>query len=159
VLLVHHDEEGTFGLVLNRPTEILAADLCRSLGISWQGAAEAVVHWGGPVQPSSGWVLCGDAVLEGVDEAKFITEGLHWAGSLEALHRVAEAPPPRCRLFLGYTGWGPGQLEDELARGAWVVAPLAPEVAFEVAFASMWEHVWGTLGINPATVVSTPGVH
>ncbi len=159
VLLVHHDDEGTVGLVLNRETDVLASDLCDTLDIEWHGDPEWGVHWGGPVQPNTGWVVAGDATLADVPETTPFGESLHFAGSLEALRRVAEAPPRQLRLFLGYAGWGPGQLEDELSRGAWVVAPLSVEALFEVPADDLWAHAWRLLGIDPATVVSTPGVH
>ncbi|MCC6640569.1 MAG: YqgE/AlgH family protein, partial [Deltaproteobacteria bacterium] len=60
---------------------------------------------------------------------------------------------------LGYAGWGAGQLESELAQGAWLVAPLDVRLVFEVGAEAMWETVLRDLGIDPATLVSTPGVH
>lgn len=159
VLLIHHDEDGTFGLVLNRTTEVAASELCQTLDIEWSGPADPDVHWGGPVQPNTGWMLYGaDAPVELPDTTE-LGEDLRFAGSLDALRRVAGAPPRALRLFLGYSGWGPGQLEEELSQGAWVLAPLSRAVVFEVDAERMWEHVWRSLGIDPATVVSTPGVH
>jgi putative transcriptional regulator len=159
VLLVHHDEDGTVGLVLNRTTEVRALDLCETLGIDWQGDDERCVHWGGPVQPNTGWVVAGEHALAGLPGATLFAEGLHFAGSLEALQRVAGDPPAGLRLFLGYAGWGPGQLEGELAQGAWVVAPFAAAALFDVAEDELWGHCWRLLGIDPSTVVPTPGVH
>lgn len=159
VLLVHHDGEGTVGLVLNRPAEVRAADLCETLEVAWRGDAEETVHWGGPVQPNTGWVVTGDDALAGVTGVTAVGEGIHFAGSLEALRQVAADPPERLRIFLGYAGWGPGQLEGELAQGAWVVAPLAPAAVFDVPADDVWMHVWRLLGIDPATLVSTPGIH
>lgn len=159
VLLVHHDGDGTVGLVLNRPAEVRAADLCETLDVAWRGDPESGVHWGGPVQPNTGWVVTGDDALLGVTGVTPVGAGIHFAGSLEALRSVATAPPERLRIFLGYAGWGPGQLEGELAQGAWVVAPLAPDAVFDVPEDDVWMHVWRTLGIDPATLVSTPGVH
>jgi putative transcriptional regulator len=159
VLLVHHDEDGSVGLVLNRLTEVRAADLCETLGIEWGGDDERCIHWGGPVQPNTGWVVAGDDALAGTVGVTAVSDRIHFAGSLEALRCVAEEPPARLRLFLGYSGWAPGQLEGELAHGAWVVAPLTIDSVFEVDAERLWEHAWGLLGIDPATVVSTPGVH
>ncbi len=159
VLLLHHDAEFTFGLVLNRPSEIGAESLCASLGLEWRGATEELVCWGGPVQPNTGWVLLGDAAGAEIEDATQVTEDLHFAGSLETLKNVAADPPDRLRLFLGYAGWGAGQLESELAQGAWIVAPLASHTVFEAALETMWETVLHDLGIDPATLVSTPGVH
>lgn len=159
VLLVHHDGDGTVGLVLNRPAEVRAADLCETLDVVWTGDARQPVHWGGPVQPNTGWVVTGDDALAGVSGVTAIGCGIHFAGSLEALRAVAKYPPERLRIFLGYAGWGPGQLEGELAQGAWVVVPLSAATVFDVPAEELWTHAWRVLGIDPATVVSTPGVH
>lgn len=159
VLLVHHDEDGTVGLVLNRSADLSAFDLCESLDVEWQGDPECGVGWGGPVQPNTGWVVAGGDALEIVPEATRFADGLHFAGSLDALRCVASEPPAELRLFLGYAGWGPGQLEAEIAAGAWVVAPLARDAIFAVPEDELWMHVWRLLGIDPATIVSTPGVH
>jgi putative transcriptional regulator len=159
VLLLHHDAEFTFGLVLNRPSEIAAENLCASLGIEWRGAPAARVGWGGPVQPHTGWVLLGDGRVAGLEDVTEVADDLCFAGSLETLKRVAASPPARTRLFLGYAGWGAGQLEAELTQGAWIVAPLATRFVFEVATESVWDHVLRDLGIDPATLVATPGVH
>jgi putative transcriptional regulator len=69
------------------------------------------------------------------------------------------APPPHLRLLLGYAGWGPGQLESELAEGAWLLAPVSHEVVFDVEASRMWEHVLRGMGIEPATLVATRGIH
>jgi len=159
VLLLHHDAEFTFGLVLNRPSEIAAQSLCASLGIDWRGTPAALVAWGGPVQPNTGWVLLGAGAGADLDDATEVTDDLHFAGSLETLRSVACSPPDRLRLFLGYAGWGAGQLESELAQGAWLVAPLNARFVFDVGAESMWETVLRDLGIDPATLVATPGVH
>jgi len=159
VLLLHHDADFTFGLVLNRPSEIAAESLCASLGIEWRGAPAALVDWGGPVQPNTGWVVLGDGAGAELEDATEVTSELHFAGSLETLKRVAESPPGRLRLFLGYAGWGAGQLESELAQGAWLVAPLEPRFVFEVEAGVLWARVLRDLGIDPATLVATPGIH
>jgi putative transcriptional regulator len=159
VLLLHHDADFTFGLVLNRPSEIAAENLCASLGLEWRGEPAAFVDWGGPVQPNTGWVLLGDGAGAGLEDLTEVSRELHFAGSMETLRRVAASPPGRLRLFLGYAGWGAGQLESELVQGAWLVAPLTSRVVFEVDPDVMWERVLRDLGIDPATLVATPGVH
>jgi putative transcriptional regulator len=158
VLLVHHDPEGTFGVVLNRETGIRAPQLCESIEIEWRGDPEAVVYWGGPVQPQTGWVLF-DRPGEDLEEVHDVASGVSFAGSLEVLRRMASEPPSRLRVLLGYAGWGPGQLEMELAEGAWLLAPVDPSVIFEVDRDAMWAHVVRSLGIEPATLVASRGVH
>lgn len=159
VLLVHHDDDGTFGVVLNRGTEILAKSLCDSIEIEWRGNPETEVHWGGPVQPETGWVLFADEGPELPEDVRQVTPGVSFAGSLEALRVIAGAPPMRFRVILGYAGWGPGQLEAELAAGAWLVAPVERSVVFDVAEDALWVHVVRSLGIEPATLVPARGVH
>jgi len=159
VLIVHHDEEGAVGLVLNRSADLSAMDLCESLDVEWRGDPDCALGWGGPVQPNTGWVVTGGDALADVPDATRFGDGLHFAGSLDALRCVASEQPPELRLFLGYAGWGPGQLETELAAGAWVVAPCSRESIFAVSDDEAWAHAWRMLGIDPATVVSTPGVH
>jgi len=161
LLLLHHDEEGTFGLVLNRPVELSAGNLCASLDVRWCGDPSAHIQWGGPVQPNTGWVLFNDhlSLTEFHDDVTRVIEGIYFAGSLEVLKAIAESPPPDVRLFLGYAGWGPGQLEDEMADGAWLVVPGSREVVFGVKPESMWDYVVRSLGIDPATLIPTRGVH
>ena len=160
VLLVHHDEGGTFGVVLNRSTDISAPNLCESLEIEWRGSPDDGIDWGGPVDPQTGWVIFDDD--ERIQASEAVTpvgDGVHFAGSLEVLRQVANDPPRHLRVLLGYAGWGPGQLEAELTEGAWLVVPVTPEVVFEVDPSVMWEHVVRSLGIEPATLVATRGVH
>jgi putative transcriptional regulator len=160
VLLVHHDVSGSFGVVLNRTTEIRAERLCESIDIAWGGDPDAEICWGGPVQPQTGWVLFGDApAVSALEDVREVAPGLHFAGSLEVLRRIAEEPPGEMRLMLGYAGWGPGQLESELAEGAWLIAPAEGSVVFDVPFDEMWTHVVRSLGVEPATLVASRGVH
>jgi putative transcriptional regulator len=160
VLLIHHDEEGTFGVVLNRPSELTAPGLCATLDIDWLGDPDTEIHWGGPVQPQTGWVLFDDqSSPESGGEIKLLGDEVCFAGSLEVLRSLASDPPENLRLLLGYAGWGPGQLESELTEGAWITAPLCRDVVFNVQNDAMWEHVVRSLGIEPATLVATRGVH
>ena len=160
VLLVHHDGEGTFGVVLNRPTEITAIGLCSTLDLSWGGAPEKGIDWGGPVQPQTGWLVMGESSTTSVhDDVKRVVDGVYFAGSLEVLRNVAAEPPERLHMMLGYAGWGPGQLEAELVEGAWILAPVSSEAIFDVDPSMMWDHVLRSLGIDPSTLVPSRGIH
>jgi putative transcriptional regulator len=161
VLLIHHDAEGTFGVVLNRTTEIRASQLCESIEVDWRGDPDAEIHWGGPVQPQTGWVLFEEGAGEGEDgeDVREVVPGVGFAGSLAVLRRMASEPPSRVRILLGYAGWGPGQLESELAQGAWLVAPADASVVFATDLEEMWSQVVRSLGIEPATLVPSRGVH
>ncbi|GAA1903492.1 YqgE/AlgH family protein [Streptantibioticus ferralitis] len=129
VLLLDHDEEGTLGVVLNRPTPVGVGDVLEA----WAQLAGApqVVFQGGPVSLDS---ALGLAVVPG--EAREGEEGepLGWRRVHGAIGLVdLEAPPEllaaelgSLRIFAGYSGWGPGQLEDELVEGAWYVVESEP---------------------------------
>ena len=161
VLIVEHNDEGTFGLVLNREVDLSAGDLCESLGLDWAGRAEHALRWGGPVQSNTGWMLFSDDVAYDIerDEVTPVAPGLSFAGSLHVLETVASQPPEDLELFLGYAGWGPGQLGEELAQGAWLIAPADAQTVFDVSAGAMWEHVVRGLGVDPATLMPTSGVH
>jgi putative transcriptional regulator len=161
MMIVQHDEDGTFGLVLNRPADMSASDLCSGLDVKWGGDPDLPLHWGGPVQPQTGWMLFAADGRPGAfaDEATELADGVYFAGSLDMLRAIAEAPPGDVLLFLGYAGWGPGQLEAEMAEGVWLTAPASREALFSVESDELWEHVVRGLGIDPATLILTPGVH
>ena len=161
ILVVHHDEASTFGLVLNREVELSVRELCESLEFDWNGGTSAEVAWGGPVESHTGWLLFQDD-LDTEIEAEQISRldgELCFAGSMDVLQQLAAHPPQDLRVFLGYAGWGEGQLEVELAQGAWVIAPLSADVVFDVPVDEMWDHVLREMKIDPATLISTAGVH
>jgi putative transcriptional regulator len=84
---------------------------------------------------------------------------LCFAGSLDVLRDIASDPPGRIRVLLGYAGWGPGQLEGELAEGAWITAPVCEKTVFDIPPSEMWEYVVRSLGIEPASLIAARGVH
>jgi putative transcriptional regulator len=165
VLMVEHNDEGSFGLIVNQPSELTAADLVGSLDMSWGGDADERVWAGGPVQPSSGWVL--HTPLPDVEVADSLEAGptvrvipeLALSTSTEVLRRVAAAPTTYTRLILGYSGWGPGQLASEMARGSWLHADATLELLFDTPAEDMWERALRSLGIDPETIVQGRGIH
>ena len=159
VLLIHHDADGTFGVVLNRLTGLTASELCSTLEIGWEGEPEKTVGWGGPVQPQTGWMLFSDEYDLDAPDVKLVADGIGFAGSLDVLRRLAADPPEELHLMLGYAGWGPGQLESELAEGAWLIAPVTRDAVFDDESSEMWERVVRSLGVDPTTLVPTRGVH
>jgi putative transcriptional regulator len=161
LLMIHHDEQSSFGLVINRSAELTVGDLFDNLEFEWNGSPAEAVSWGGPVELNSGWMLFSDGIglPESHDDITPVVSGVNFAGSLDIFRTVAMEPPPDVRIFLGYSGWGPGQLEFEIAQGAWLSAEVSHEVVFEVGIDAMWQHVVQGLGIDPSTLVSTSGIH
>jgi putative transcriptional regulator len=134
VLIAHHDEEGAMGLVLSRPSEVLAVAAVPSLeGLP---GADDPVFVGGPVQPEAFMVL---AEFDDVDEAAApIMERL---GFMPADAEPDDLSITRLRLFSGYSGWGTGQLEDELEEVAWIVV----DAETADAFADDPDELWRTV--------------
>ena len=151
VLLLEHDEDGSFGLVANRPTDVPMTQLLANLGVAWGGALDAPSWFGGPVQPGVGTIVYAgrEAVLEGDDASHEFADGLHISRDIRVLTRLASRPPAEFRLFLGYAGWGPGQLGEELERNDWLVAPFDRGTLFETEPGALWAAALESIGVRP----------
>lgn len=160
VLMIEHGEDGSFGLVINQPSPLKASEMLDGLDMRWGGDAAAVVWSGGPVSPSTGWVLHEPvATLDAGGGTALIAPGIELSTSPERLRQLAARPPERLRLLRGYAGWGPGQLAHEMAQGSWIVADLDPAIVFDLDAEDMWRAAVASIGINPDAVVTGRGVH
>lgn len=137
VLICQHDAEGAFGLVLNRTTgsnvgEMIVADLPEPI----KGLA---LYLGGPVQPSALSFLYPDAFLPDVN----VIPNLSLGHSLDSLVEMADSisPARKIKLFAGYAGWSPGQLDDEMKRKAWLTHPASLELVFDTAPEQLWQTI------------------
>ncbi len=170
VLMIDHDDEGSFGLIINRPTELKVASLLEDLELPWRGHPDVAAWAGGPVMPTSGWVLHETSASaeqspatrrRGLEEGETVSvaPGVALSSSPEALALIAEDPPERTKFLLGYSGWGPGQLADEVARGAWLHADARPELLFDTPADEIWAGAVASLGIHPESIVPAQGIH
>jgi putative transcriptional regulator len=136
LLLGEHGEDGAMGVVLNHPTSVTVTDAVPPLASLVDGSD--VVHLGGPVRPRAVVVLAdfvdpslaADLVLGTVGFLPVEIEGVADVGSVRAL-----------RVYAGYAGWSPGQLEDELAEGSWIVLPARVADIFTDAPERLWASV------------------
>lgn len=139
IYMVTHDAAGAMGLVVNRPLgEISLAQLLERFGVAREGIQGSILaHWGGPVESGKGYVLhTPDYRTEGTIVVKGAAA---LTGSRRILEAIASGTGPRRVLFaVGYAGWGPGQLEAELARGGWVTASADESLLFDDDHASKW---------------------
>jgi putative transcriptional regulator len=151
VLICEHTDDGALGLIVNRPTPVEVGDAVPELG-ELLGPTDRLFA-GGPVQPQSIVLL---AELEDPpEEALMVTGdvGLVLQGvDLEDLAAMAR----RGRAFLGYAGWGPGQLEDELERDDWIVLDAEPNDAFADDAEEMWGRVLARNGGEYALLATMP---
>jgi putative transcriptional regulator len=131
VLIAHHDEDGAMGLVLSRPSEAVAVDYVPALeGLP---GADDPIFVGGPVQPTAFMVL---GEFDDVADAAAPIFGA--LGFMPADAEPDDLSLRRVRLFAGYSGWGSGQLETELADESWIIV----EAEAEDAFANDPDELW-----------------
>ncbi|MFI5315588.1 MAG: YqgE/AlgH family protein [Myxococcota bacterium] len=159
VLMVQHGEQGSFGLVLNRPSETPVIEVTAPMGMRWRGDPAAVIWVGGPVSPESGWLLHEPTKSVTAQGTLEVAGGISLSTSPENFRALVEHPPRRMRFLAGYAGWGAQQLESELAQGAWLTAEVTPELVFDTPAERMWDTALRSLGIEPGSLVSAPGVH
>jgi putative transcriptional regulator len=157
VLLIDHNDQGTMGLVINRPTEIKIAELCAGQNMTWGGDQAASVYQGGPVQPERAFIL--HASAHQGPETEEVLSGVRFSYSLETLALLSKEPPDRYRIFLGYAGWGPGQLATELTSGAWLVGQVSETLLFSGDSDGVWEAALREMGIDPMQLMHSGAVH
>jgi putative transcriptional regulator len=176
VLLIRHEDEGSLGFIVNRPTGIKVTEILKGMEVDWRGREDTVAYFGGPVQPNLGTVLFGPssevsdtfsaaaapAAAGGSDfegsAASEVLAGVSLTQHVGDLSRLAEAPPERFRLFLGYAGWGSGQLIEEILRNDWLTAPARGDLIFAPDPDRVWSAALESVGVDPATLPSwTPG--
>jgi len=137
VLICQHDAEGAFGLVLNRQSEkkigdILVADLPEQI-------KEAALYLGGPVQPGAMSYLHTDNFIPDANVLPNLTLG----HSLDELVDLGESfsPTQKIKMFAGYAGWSPGQLETEMKRKSWLTHPASIQLVFETDPQKLWQMI------------------
>ncbi len=142
VLICQHDAEGAFGLVLNRASpntvgEMVVADLPESL-------KEIPLYLGGPVQPTALSFLHSDTFIPDAT----VLPNLSLGHSLDELVDLGESfsETRKVKMFAGYSGWSPGQLEDEMKREAWLTHPASLELVFESDPAKLWKKILRGMG-------------
>jgi putative transcriptional regulator len=160
VLLCKHTEQGAFGLVVNRPL-VTTGRVVVNLNPPVSTERELQVWIGGPVEPQSSWILVGEEPEDAERLAGVrIAEGLYLSTDPDLLQRLLEpSPPALARLIVGYSGWAPGQLEDELEASAWLMSDVDRDVIFSTPPEKMWERAIRRLGADPATLQMSRGVH
>lgn len=129
VYLCRHNADGAFGIVINRTLDLPFTELLQQLNITATLTLDFPVHAGGPVRDEQGLVLHSDDRL--FPESDPIGNGLCLTLTADILDAIATGNGPSDLLFaLGYAGWGPGQLDEELAAEAWIALPATPDLLF-----------------------------
>lgn len=155
LLGVHSQEEGAFGLVINRLLDIDLRDILTELDQESTQEDLPGVLAGGPVEPSQGFVLYEGDGASVAPEDIAISDSIVVSGNTETLAHLVQGGLPSARYFLllGYAGWYPDQLEQEIEENSWLVAPLDTSILFDVPMEDRWAAALASIGIDPGTLV------
>ncbi|MGH7354967.1 MAG: YqgE/AlgH family protein [Candidatus Rokuibacteriota bacterium] len=140
IYMVRHDPSGALGLVVNRPLGTTPlARLLDNIGRSSEGVGGTIpLHYGGPVEPKRGFVLHTPEWTS--EDSRVIQAGVAFTTDPAIFEAIARgAGPRRLLVALGYAGWSPGQLEGEIAGGAWITVTADEALIFDEDAASKWD--------------------
>lgn len=135
LLLTEHNEKGSIGFVVNKPMNWKLSDIIGDFP-----KFNASVFYGGPVQPDTLHFIHQTGNL--LKDSQKISEGIYWGGSFEALRTLVEqkqVSPDGFKFFIGYSGWSPHQLEDELQQKTWLVT----QASLDYIFSDTPDKIWG----------------
>ncbi len=152
VLLLQHQEEGSQGFIVNRPTGVKIAEILDDLEIPWLGDQGSLAFFGGPVQPQLGTLLYHDERPDDASTRFEVCPGVALTQHLGDLESLAGEPPESFRLLLGYAGWGDGQLVQEILRNDWITAPVDMALLFNDQPDEIWRLAMESVGVDPASL-------
>lgn len=159
VMMCSHDAGHAMGVMVNKPKpDVTVSDVLEHLGIEAEGPlSQRAVLDGGPVRPDRGYVLHSADFAAG-EATQAVSEGISLTATREVLEAMAgELSPRRFALALGYSGWGAGQLEMELAQNAWLVADASEAIVFGDAHDDKWAAAIKSLGFEPGQLMGDMG--
>ena len=159
VFVCAHSGDETLGLIVNKPASgVSFRDMLEQLSIEpGPGCAEMGVHFGGPVETGRGFVLHSpDYGTEG--STLHVNDDFAMTATLDVLEALAGGGGPRqAMLMLGYAGWGPGQLEQELMQNGWLTCDATPDLVFAADDGAKWTQALATLGVDALTLSASAG--
>ncbi len=161
IFVVSHSSEGAMGIIINRPLDDVAyGDVYEQLGLEGDrlSAAKDPVHFGGPVETNRGFVLYKPKDSDAYPDSIVIQEGIAVSASAKLLEAIAHGEgPSEHMLTVGYAGWGPGQIEQEIEENSWIVAPDIADLVFDEDHESKWQRAAFSLGVDPARLSTVAG--
>ena len=153
-----HTEEGAMGLVINHIIKGLSfPDLAEQLGIDEVSSDMTVpIHFGGPVEAGRGFVLHSDEFKQGATLE--VDTGISLTSTIDVLRAIAGGRGPRRSILaLGYAGWGPGQLDDEIRANGWLQAPADTNLIFDMDYSTKWKRSIEKIGVDPGMLSDDAG--
>jgi putative transcriptional regulator len=158
VFVAEHGPEGALGLVINRPSDIDLGTLLEKIDLPAVPGERfrEPVFYGGPVQQERGFVL--HQPVGDWNSTVSVCDGIGLTSSRDVLEAAAQGRgPARMLVALGYSGWGPGQLEDEIGRNAWLTVPADASVIFDVPVEQRFVAAFRLLGFDPLRLAPSAG--
>ena len=159
ILICDHSPRGAIGLMVNKPlADITFSDLMSQMDIPQSGAGRPIrILFGGPVERARGFVLHSPEYSGGQATIR-VGDAFGMTATLDVLEALAKGDgPAQAFLALGYSGWGPGQLEGEIARNDWLTAEASPGLIFGSADGAKWAAALKEIGIDPLTLSPISG--
>lgn len=156
-LICEHNDEGALGIVINRPLQLQLGDVFEQIALSDADANtdNPVLH-GGPLGTDRGFVLHGPG--SAYESSLVVSGDIHLTFSRDVLDAMATGDGPgRSLVALGYAGWGPGQLEDEILANSWLSVPATAEIVFDMPFDQRWTAAAKTLGVDITQIAPGAG--
>jgi putative transcriptional regulator len=159
ILICAHSADGAMGLIVNKPvTDLTFAKLLEQLGIPHQPQGRGIsMHFGGPVERGRGFVLHSPD-YKTKDGTMDIAGRFGMTATQDILRALGRGEGPSTALLaLGYAGWGPGQLEEEIARNDWLTSDAPDTLVFSTEDAGKWATALRHIGVEPFALSATPG--
>ncbi len=159
VYLCDYSSKGAMGLIVNKPAHDMSFDdLLEQLEIVPKAPTDGIkVYFGGPVETGRGFVLHSNDYASDLRTLP-VRNGLALTPTLDVLEDIAAGKGPHAvMMMLGYAGWGPGQLESELAQNGWLTCDGDPELVFDANAPAKWARALQGLGIDPALLSAEAG--
>lgn len=160
IFVCTHSEDAAMGLIINKPYgELRMGQLFDQLDVDHVETedADAPVLFGGPIDNDRGFVLHSGDYKAGQGTIT-VTDGIRLTATRDALEAIAGPDgPERALLALGYAGWGPGQLEEELQGNAWLTCAATDDLVFGDNLADKWTLALQSIGVEPAKLSSLTG--
>jgi len=159
ILICSHSSDGAMGLILNRAVQdIRFSDLISQLNVPVNGTVHDIpLHFGGPVEMGRGFVLHSDDYPVS-NRSMRIPGGFRVTSTVDILEAIAKGRgPEKALMTLGYSGWGPGQLEAELQQNGWLTAEATHEVVFADDIIGKWNASLDSMGVNALHLSATGG--
>jgi len=156
--ICEHNDDGALGITINRQSDILMSEIFQQLGLqtSHDDIASQPVFVGGPVQQDRGFVL--HTPVGNWDSSLQVTDDIAVTTSRDIIEAMAVGNPPEACLFaLGYAGWAPGQLENEISQNAWLSCPATKQILFETPVEQRWDEAARLLGVDLQLLTNDPG--